>query len=33
VCSGAGSYTYTLTVRDGSGAVVAQRSATLTINP
>ena len=33
VCSGAGSYTYTLTVRDGSGAAVAQRSATLTISP
>jgi RNA polymerase sigma factor (sigma-70 family) len=33
VCSAAGSYTYTLTVRDGSGAVVAQRSATLTVGP
>jgi RNA polymerase sigma factor (sigma-70 family) len=33
VCSAAGSYTYTLTVRDGSGAVVAQRSATLTVSP
>jgi hypothetical protein len=33
VCSAAGSYTYTLTVRDGGGAVVAQRSATLTVSP
>jgi RNA polymerase sigma factor (sigma-70 family) len=33
VCSAAGSYPYTLTVRDASGAVVSQRSATLTVNP
>jgi RNA polymerase sigma factor (sigma-70 family) len=33
VCSAAGSYTYTLTVRDPNGAVVAQRNATLTVNP
>jgi RNA polymerase sigma factor (sigma-70 family) len=33
VCSAAGSYPYTLTVRDESGAVVAQRSATLTVSP
>ncbi len=33
VCSAAGSYTYTLTVRDGNGAVVAERSATLTVSP
>ena len=33
VCSAAGSYTYTLTVRDGSGAVAAQRTATLTVSP
>jgi hypothetical protein len=33
VCSAAGSYTYTLTVRDSNGAVVAARSATLTVSP
>jgi RNA polymerase sigma factor (sigma-70 family) len=33
LCSASGSYTYTLTVRDANGAVVAQRSATLTVSP
>jgi RNA polymerase sigma factor (sigma-70 family) len=33
VCSAAGSYTYTLTVRDENGAVVAESSATLTVSP
>jgi hypothetical protein len=32
VCSSGGSYPYTLIVRDRSGAVVAQRSATLTVS-
>jgi RNA polymerase sigma factor (sigma-70 family) len=32
VCNATGSYPYTLVVRDGGGAVVAQRTATLTVS-